>query len=459
MKLIPFVVAAFVALGVWLPLYADEPQAEISANVLVPILIDGRESESIPAVVPLNTQVCVGTSLRYIAADERQRFDSWFVALERGSVGTNLIQQLDPSLDAECIQVTEPGRYTAKYIHEVLFQVRSDVDSFQQSRWVSRGEVVELEVPELVTESPRVRYRFLRWGAGETPFTANNRIAVLRPTVLDVLWAVEYNVTVEDLQGNPMPPSGWHAGQTELVLRSEPVIDRADGQERLNFRRWEVVYGPLLKRDTDSAIAIRVQGPSLIRPEYTESYLIEASNFQGPLLKQWVEAGNTIRLRTPETIETDPERKRYVFKEWLGADNLQGSEVDLLVNGPLTLEAVYERQFKLTVVSPYGASGDGWYQEGAKTFIMAPDEPQSMLFFSRKFDGFLGYRDDKLVSGTPVAEIVVDKPMTITAVYRSEINSKVLFLLVGVIVAGILVYAGTEWGPDIYRRLRRRVPA
>ena len=52
--------------------------------------------------------------------------------------------------------------------------------------------------------------------------------------------------------------------------------------------------------------------------------------------------------------------------------------------------------------------------------------------------------------------------MTVTAVYRSEINPKVLFLLIGVLTIGTLAYAGTEWGPKVYRRMRRReveVPA
>jgi len=308
----------------------------------------------------------------------------------------------------------------------------------------------------MVTEGENKRHRFLGWTSGESPFTPGNRIAVLGPTVLEARWAVEYSIKVEDYQGNPVAPSGWHAENTELVLRAERVIPSEDGRGRLTFRKWNVVFGPFLKRRTDSVTALQVKGPGLIRPEYTESYLVEAMNFQGPLLEEWVEAGGHAALKSPATIETDPERERFAFKEWLGAADLQGSEVDLVVNGPMTLEAVYERQFKLIVSSPYGGSGEGWYKEGGDAIIMAPEEPQSMLFFKRTFDAFLGYGDGKMLSDAAVATVVVDKPMTITAAYRSEINPKVLFLLVGVVGAGTLAYVGTEWGPGVYRRFRRR---
>ena len=77
---------------------------------------------------------------------------------------------------------------------------------------------------------------------------------------------------------------------------------------------------------------------------------------------------------------------------------------------------------------------------------MAPEEPQSMLFFKRSFDGFLGYGDGKTLSERPVTTVEVNEPMTITAAYRSEIDPKVLILLLGVLTIGTLAYVGTEWG-------------
>ena len=71
----------------------------------------------------------------------------------------------------------------------------------------------------------------------------------------------------------------------------------------------------------------------------------------------------------------------------------------------MSLEAVYERQFMLNVKSPYGASGEGWYPERGKALVIAPAEPQSMLFFKRQFDGFLGYSDVDARGSKPVVTI------------------------------------------------------
>ena len=78
-----------------------------------------------------------------------------------------------------------------------------------------------------------------------------------------------------------------------------------------------------------------------------------------------------------------------------------------------------------------------------------------MLFFKRSFDGFLGSGNGVTPSEQPVTTIEVNEPMTVTATYRSEINPKVLILLLGVLTVGTLAYVGTEWGPKVYRRLRR----
>jgi hypothetical protein len=81
-----------------------------------------------------------------------------------------------------------------------------------------------------------------------------------------------------------------------------------------------------------------------------------------------------------------------------------------------------------------------------------PEEPQPMLFFRRTFAGFLGYSDGAVLSEEPVATVRLDEPTTVTATYRSEINPKILSLIVGVLTAGILAYLGTGWDPKIYRR-------
>jgi len=78
-----------------------------------------------------------------------------------------------------------------------------------------------------------------------------------------------------------------------------------------------------------------------------------------------------------------------------------------------------------------------------------------MLFFKRQFDGFLGHSDIDALVKNPNATIVIDKPMTVTAVYRSEIDQMVLAVLGGILAVGIVAYVITEVAPVIYGRTRK----
>ena len=78
-----------------------------------------------------------------------------------------------------------------------------------------------------------------------------------------------------------------------------------------------------------------------------------------------------------------------------------------------------------------------------------------MLFFKRQFDGFLGFGNRGSQVIKPVMTIEVDKPMTVTAIYRSEIDQMVLAILGGILAVGVLAYGATELGPVIYRRTRK----
>ncbi len=446
------------------PIKADGSDATVSASVSVPLLVNGMELKVLPVQVELGSQVCVVSHLKYISPGERYRFDSW--SFDAASQATTGVVSVEPESkgDNECIDISEAGTYRAEYIQEVLCQVRSDVSQFNQSSWVLKGEILDLEVPRLVDKSSDTRSRFAGWNSGETPFTTENRTVALGPINLEVRWVPEYLGTIETIDGGLALESGWYALGDTIVLRAQAEVTDEEILVRRVFERWEVLYGPLLRQESAPAISIGVDGPISMRPTYSRSYLVEAVNFQGTILREWVLEGDSVTLEAPAIVETLADRERYMFKGWQGVPGAEGvlhsenATVEVVADHPLSVEAVYTKQFKLDVVSPFGASGDGWYDEGTRTIIMAPEQPQSMLFFKRVFDGFYGLDDAGTVGLEPVTTVAVDGPMTVTAVYRSDIDSKVMYLLFGVIGAGLILYVGTELGKKYYGRLRRIKP-
>ena len=457
------VVLALIVAALWpsLPARAQEPSdVTVTTNVPVALLIRGIETKSLPASVGTEARVCVQSANHYISERERYRFEQWDYVATAGAAGdSNLAWPLSAPPSDPCIVTGVPGIYTARYTHEVLFQLRSEVEGFQRSWWTPRGQIVSLQVPEVVEQSETVRFRFKEWSLGESPFTATSQIVALQPIDLKVTWTPEYYTSVLNHDGNPTSLSGWYSRGDVMVLRADPQIQSENGRSRMTFDHWEVVLGPLPSvNDAESpSTAVLIDGPYVFRAVYKQTYLVEASNFQGNLLSGWYSDGDEVSLSTPTIVETVPERERFVFKHWKNGELLDESDsLHLVVDGPLSLEGVYEKQYHVNVVSPYGASGEGWYADGEKTIVMAPEEPQSMLFFKRKFDGFLGYGDERILGEEPLTAIEVDRPITITAVYRSEINTSVLGLMVGLLIAGITFYAGTEWGPSLYRVWRAR---
>ena len=443
------------------PIKADGSGATVSTSVATPLLVNGIKLKVLPAQVELGSQVCVVSHLKYISPGERYRFDSWsFDAASEAIAGVVSVEPQSMG-DNECINISEAGAYRAEYLQEVLSQIRSDVTEFNQSSWVLKGEILDLEVPRLVDESSNTRFRFAGWNSGETPFTAKNRTVALEPINLEVRWVPEYLVTIETIDGGLAAESGWYALGDTIVIRAQTVVSDEENLVRQVFERWEVSYGPLLRQESAPAISIAVDRPISMRPIYTRSYLVEAANFQGTILREWALEGDSVTLEAPPIIETLADRERYRFEKWQGAPDSEGifdseeATIEVVADRPFSLEAVYTKQFKLDVVSPFGSSGDGWYDEGTRTIIMAPEQPQSMLFFKRVFDGFYGLDDAGAVGLESVSSVSVNKPMTVTAVYRSDINSKVMFLLFGVIGAGLVLYAGTELGKKYSGRLRR----
>ena len=262
---------------------------------------------------------------------------------------------------------------------------------------------------------------------------------------------------IEGPEGSLGTASGWYSEGSSLVLRATPEIYGDSGRIRLAFDTWEVLAGPLptFRNSGSPATIVTVDGHYVFRARYETAFLVEARNLQGILLREWILEGEEAEIESPATIGTIPEKERYVFKGWRG-ENIEeeANTLRVIVNRPLSLEASYDKQFMVNVSSPYGASGSGWYTEGEKAMVMAPEEPQSMLFFKRVFAGFLGYDGSPTPADRPVTAVEVDKPLNISATYRTELNRKVLAIIVGTMVTGILVYAFTQWGPTIYRRLQ-----
>ena len=159
----------------------------------------------------------------------------------------------------------------------------------------------------------------------------------------------------------------------------------------------------------------------------------------------WYSPGETVRITAPPTLEALP-GVRYVFKMWkiekpTGTASQANPSLELTVDAPVNLTAVYARQYMVEVVAPNAllrslVRGEGWYDEGAMATLSIWN---TEVYFSENvtqvyctwgcsrasFEGW--YKDGKLLSNNPSIVILpVNEPVKLEARWRVQHYVKVI---------------------------------
>ena len=416
--------------------FAQEPPITVTTDSPFPLLVNGLPAEELTTEVLPDDQVCVQEPLSYLNQRERWAFRSW-------SHGPTTL----------CVTLTEPGVYRATYDHEFVVHIDSEVGQIRVSNWVVDGTRVEVGVPETVHDGERTRWHFQQWGQGESPFTPINIVAPLEPMDLKPTWTKEYLVEIQGTEDVELEGSGWHEAGSLLALRAPAVVESETEGERLKFAFWRTVGVPVLAISEAGAAStgISVDGPYTLRAEYDKEFLVIAKSPFGVLSSQWVKEGEGLVLEAPPIQETVPGERRLIFQRWVGQEGLTYPKITGVANGPINITAVYEQQFMVSVESPFGASGGGWYSVGAMAPISVPEEGGSTkVIFKRSFKGFVGYPQDR-----SRIDVAVDKPLAITALYGNKLDWSTLGLILLAALVALVVLVAVWWVMLLVRRTRR----
>jgi hypothetical protein len=125
---------------------------------------------------------------------------------------------------------------------------------------------------------------------------------------------------------------------------------------------------------------------------------------------------------TQNTVQVSP-TTQYVFSHWSGDYSGSGSSGTVTVNGAMTITAVYQLQYYLSVQSqPQSAptpQGQGWYNSGATASLQSPaqtiggDGGSRLVFQGWSVDG-------QGTQSGPSLNLVMNSPHTATAVYGQQ---------------------------------------
>ena len=166
-------------------------------------------------------------------------------------------------------------------------------------------------------------------------------------------------------------------------------------------------------------------------------------------MRRWVKDGEAVVIDAPPIQETVSGQQRFVFRRWTGQEGLTSPRVTGVANQPLSLTAVYERQYMVSVEAPYGASGGGWHAAGSVATVSVPEEVGSKVIFKKSFNGFAGFAHDR-----SSIDFSVDRPMVLTAVYNTKVNAGILSLLLLIPLTAVILFFANRWIMLLVRRPR-----
>ena len=184
---------------------------------------------------------------------------------------------------------------------------------------------------------------------------------------------------------------------------------------------------------------------------YEPEYLLSVDNPHGAGIDKagWKRKDSVVTLSTPQKIEIS-NVERSLFETWsIDGSEVRSSTVTLTMNMPHRTQAIYRPQYYLEVKSELGQpQGSGWYDKGSSAKIsVSPEVPMPGFWASLGgryiFDSWSG-----IVNGdrySPSANVIVDEPTTVVAVWRADYSTfnttlaVILMLLIGLLIIGVVV--------------------
>ncbi|MCC6050697.1 MAG: hypothetical protein LM580_08310 [Thermofilum sp.] len=158
----------------------------------------------------------------------------------------------------------------------------------------------------------------------------------------------------------------------------------------------------------------------------------KASSFE-----KWVDPTVAIHVEAPEMVEG--RGVRYVFKAW--SDGTASFARDLALVKSASITAMYRVEYYVTAESEYGeVSGAGWYEEGSQATIKV--QPSTVGFGVKHVFDHWEDENGHVVSRDPVATVIVNQPIKLRAVWRTDYTDLILLSLAAIAAAiAVMVFA------------------
>ncbi|MEM3944717.1 MAG: hypothetical protein QXJ59_11605, partial [Thermofilaceae archaeon] len=236
--------------------------------------------------------------------------------------------------------------------------------------------------------------------------------------------------------------SGWYMkGSTVTVSVSSVLLDHGN-RTRHVFSGWYGEGGNLLS--SEPVFSLTVDKPFTVTAKWDTEYRVEAYSPYGSVGgSDWYKRGSTVTVSVSPVLLDHGNGTRHVFSGWYDEKGvLLSSEpvFSLTVEKPFIVTAKWDTEYRVEVYSPYSlVIGSGWYERGTvATVSVSPATVDAGFFVEYVFEGWVV--EGGLVSASPVYSFTVDRPVTLTARWRSEVKLANVFalLILAMLAVGLL---------------------
>ncbi len=217
---------------------------------------------------------------------------------------------------------------------------------------------------------------------------------------------------------------------TQSVIQSSP-------NTRYVFSHWSGDYSGV-----GTSGSITMNGARKIIAVYQLQYSLtvnaQPQSVPVPQGAGWYNAGDTAMLTSPGQTVASDSGSRLVFQGWSvdGQGTQTGATLSVKMDAPHSATALYNQQYYLKVLTDQGVPfGEGWYDAGTSAQIYVTTPVSTSYGVNIVFNGWQG----DVQSNSQSASVLMDKPRTAIASWRTDPTVLYLTIALGIIAALVAV--------------------
>ena len=225
---------------------------------------------------------------------------------------------------------------------------------------------------------------------------------------------------------------GLYVANSKANFSVSPVVIDYGNSTRRVLVGWS---GDLNISGTEGTIVM--DSPKIVIAIWKKQYYLRVTSSYGEVQGEgWYDEGAMVTVSISSITINYENSTRRVFLGWNSGGTIlsNNSTYTFIMNQPYEITAEWKTSYYVQVLSEYGSVlGSGWYDKGTTAIVTISTTNIEGIPFNKVFKGWRD-QDGNIVSTSPTYTFTVNQPVTLTAVWKQELNIIVVLIAITTIV-------------------------